>query len=123
MMATSAMHVSMLHLFGSRGAYVGDLDVEVQILAGKWMVAVHGDHVAGDARHRHAHRTLRTLSLEAHAGLDVLDALKRAPWHLLDQRVIAFAVVLGRHDLGGQLVAGLDRKCDVQGKSVSERGE
>src|SRR3546814_9835897 len=55
---------------------------------------------------RHAHRTLRTLSLEAHAGLDVLDALKRATWHLLDQRVIAFAVAFGRLDLDGQLVAG-----------------
>src|SRR3546814_1122197 len=51
-------------------------------------------------------RTLRTLSLEAHAGLDVLDALKRATWHLLDQRVIAFAVAFGRLDLDGQLVAG-----------------
>src|SRR3546814_19876241 len=92
MRATSSMYVSMLNLFGRRGSYVGELDVEVQILAGKWMVAVHGDHVAGDARHRHAHRTLRTLSLDAHAGLVVLDALKRATWHLLDQRVIAFPI-------------------------------
>src|SRR3546814_12779624 len=93
MMATSAMHVSMLHLFGSRGAYVGDLDVEVQILAGKWMVAVHGDHVAGDARHRHAHRTLRTVSLEAHAGRAGLDALTRATRKLLDTRGLALDVV------------------------------
>src|SRR3546814_20801136 len=92
MMATSAMHVSMLHLFGSRGAYVGDLDVEVQILAGQWMVAVHGDHVAGAARPRTANRTLRTLSLEAHAGLAVLPAMNTASLHRLDQPVSQLAL-------------------------------
>src|SRR3546814_11120822 len=68
-------------------------------------------------------RTLRTLSLEAHAGLDVLDALKRATWHLLDQRVIAFAVAFGRLDLDGQLVAGFlaEQRLFEAGRSEERR--
>lgn len=58
-MSARAVHVTVRELFVRRSTDFGDLDIEIEILTGKRMVAIHRDHVADDVRHCHSARTLR----------------------------------------------------------------
>ena len=50
--AAGPVHVPVLEFLGGRGAHVGDLDLEVQVLPGERMVAIEGDQVAGELASR-----------------------------------------------------------------------
>jgi hypothetical protein len=43
--AAGLVHVTVLEFLGGRGADVGDLDLEVQVLPGERMVAIEGDQI------------------------------------------------------------------------------
>ena len=53
--AAGPVHVAVLEFFLRGLAHFGDLDLEVEVLAGQRMVAVDGDHVALDAGDGHDH--------------------------------------------------------------------
>lgn len=104
--ATFAVDVAVRQFFFARLADVGDLDGEVQRLAGERVVAVDGDVVALDLAHGHVDGALVVAALELHARLEVFHALECRARHHLDQFRVARAVAfLGCHvDL--ELVTG-----------------
>ena len=104
--AARAMHVAVLQFFCRRLAYFRDFHFEVQRLAGQRVVAVHGDHVAGDVSDHYLTMAVFGFGVEAHALLHLGNALKSTAWHLLDKALLvdAVAVFWGNRDL--QLLAG-----------------
>src|SRR4030095_2071343 len=105
MMSARPMHVAVRELLAGGLANVRDLDVEVERFARKWMVHVHGDHVALQAHDRRDTRlAARSLCLELHARRDLV-AAERSTRHLLDEFLVALAVTVGRRNLDVELVA------------------
>ena len=47
-MSSRTVHVAVRELFFRRIPYFDELDIKIQVLARQRMVAVDGDHVAGD---------------------------------------------------------------------------
>ena len=82
-MAARSVHVAVRELFLRSGPDFGDLDLEVEVLARKRMVAVDRDHVAGDLRDGDRARTAIRLRMQLHADVHFGDALERAPRPLL----------------------------------------
>jgi len=78
MVAAGPVHVPVGELFLGGRADRGDLDIEVQILAGEWMVAIERHEVPAHLSDRHGARPLRGLGLKPHADARIADALERA---------------------------------------------
>ena len=62
-MPVGSVHVAMRQLLLRRGAHVLDLDVEIEVLAGKGMIAVERHHVARYAGHSHGARAFLGLRM------------------------------------------------------------
>src|SRR5690606_29099188 len=82
-MAAGSVDVAVRQLFFGRHTYFGDLDVEVEILSRQRVIAVDGDHVAGDVRDSHGARSASGLHLELHAHAHVGDATEGTTRHTL----------------------------------------
>ena len=104
MAATAAVALRVQFLFGSL-AHAHDLDGEVQVLASELVVRVDDGLVARDGLHADGHRAHGRLSVEHHAGLDLLDTLASVPRDFLRHALVVFAVAFARDDLHIELVA------------------
>lgn len=104
-MAAGAVHVTVRELFFGSVTHVGDLDGEVQGLAGQRVVAVDGDVVAFDLADGDVDAALVIAALELHARLEVFHALERGARHHLDQLFVTRAVALFGGDVDLELVA------------------
>ena len=63
MMAAGTVNMTVGDFFFGRRAHISDLDVEVQRLSGKRMIAIDRDHVTGKMRHGHRARAVLRLRL------------------------------------------------------------
>src|ERR1700751_540691 len=104
MVAAGPVHVSVRELLLGSGAHFGDLDLEVEGLAGKRMIAIEGHEVAAHLGYRDRAGPLLGLGLQAHADPHVVDALERTARNLLHELLVVFAVTFGWSDLHLQAV-------------------
>src|SRR6516162_1959361 len=107
MVAAGPVHVSVRELFRRGRPYRGHLDLEVEVLARKRMIAVQCHHVASDLRDRHGARTLRRVGLQPHTDPHVGDPLEPSPRHPLHEPLVVLAVTIAWSDLYLQPVTGL----------------
>ena len=106
-MTTFTMHMTVRQLFFGGGANVGDIDLEMQRLAGQRMVAVNMHLFVIDMRHGDIDNALWAMPLELHAGLDILHALECVARHFLDQFGMMFAIAFRGGHVHLKLIAGL----------------
>src|SRR5215212_2265229 len=104
-MPAGTVYVAVRQLFFGRGPYLGDLDVEVEVLPGERVIAVDRDHVTDDMRDRNGAHAVGRLRVELHADLDIADALERTARDALDQGLVELTVGVGGGDFHAQLVA------------------
>jgi len=107
MVAAGPVHVSVRELLLGRGAHPGDLDLEVEVLAGKRMIAIESHEVAPHLGYRYRSWPLLGLGLQAHADPHIIDALERTARNLLHELLVVFAVTFGWSDLHLQSVTRL----------------
>src|SRR5687767_10292162 len=105
MMAARTMHMAVRQLFFGRGTHADDLYLEVQILAGERVIAVERHHVTLQMSDGHSAHAVLRLSMQLHADMKIPYTLERPTRHLLDQRLVEFAIAVGRRDFHIQLVA------------------
>ena len=144
------VHMTMREFFLAGRTHIGHFDVEVQGLPGQRMVTVDMHGLAIDLGHGHIDHALRTLTLELHAGLNVLHTLERFARQFLHQFRVMHAVAFGgcyidfeliasdaschhllqtRHDLAGAMQIGerltafgtVDHLAAIVGQGVMER--
>lgn len=106
MVATRSMNMAVRQFFLRCSANTQDFDREVQMLAGKRMVAIDGDHIARNLRDRYRARPVIGLCLKLHPDLDVGDAREGTAWYSLDERLILLAISIGGGDSHLQFIAG-----------------
>ncbi len=107
MMTAFPVHVTVRFFFIGGVAYRDDFDGEEKILACQRMVAIHGDGGFIDGGDGDGHATLRRLSLELHAWLDVIDTLEGLARDLLHHEVMMFAIAFGGSNFDIEFIAGL----------------
>jgi len=83
MVTASSVHMPVGELFLGGGAYRGDLDLEVEVLAGERVITIERHHVATYLGNGDGTRALRRLRLESHADAYLADAFERAPRYTL----------------------------------------
>jgi len=98
--------MAVFHLFGRRFTHGNNGDVEMQPLAGEWMVAVHRDRVALHGDHGHDIDSVFAVCLELHAGGELLDASEQVSGDHLNELFVAFAVGILGLDVDLQVVTG-----------------
>lgn len=74
MVAAGAVDVAVREFFLRGGAYFGDLNLKIQILAGERMIAIDGNHIADHLSDGDGSGTGIRLHLELHSCAHIGDA-------------------------------------------------
>src|SRR5260370_25212017 len=104
MVVAGAVHVPVRELRLGGCTHLGNLDLEVQALAGERMIAIEGHKVAGDLRDGHGPRAVPGLRLQPHPHLEVREALEGTARHALHESLVKLPIAIGRRDRHLQLV-------------------
>src|SRR4029077_3019551 len=104
MVVAGAVHVPVRELRLGGCTHLGNLDLEVLVLARERMIAIEGHQVAGDLRDGHGPRAVPGLRLQPHSHLEVREALEGAARHALHEGLVILPVAIGRRDRYLQLV-------------------
>src|SRR5882762_3243643 len=104
MVVAGAVHVPVRELRLRGCPHLGNLDLEVQALAGERMIAIEGHQVASDLGDGHGPHAVPGLRLQPHPHLEVREALEGTAWHALHESLVILPVAIGRRDRHLQLV-------------------
>src|SRR5258705_13625512 len=104
MVVAGAVHVPVRELCLRGCTHLGNLDLEVQALAGERMIAIEGHQVAGDPGDGHGPRAVPGLRLQPHPHLEVREALEGTARHALHESLVILPVAIGWRDRYLQLV-------------------
>lgn len=106
-MVVFTMNVAVLQLLRGRRANGQHFDIEVQILAGQHMIAIHHHFIAVDEGDFHRHRPLVGFRQETHTHFKLLDAHKDLFRDTLDQIVVLLAVGIVSQDMQVETIADI----------------